>query len=366
MTPTHMVFSVSLTSILLGTANLELLGVAAIASLLPDIDTSKSFIGRLFFPISRRLETKTVHRGITHSFFATGVITLLSYPIALMGYHHIWHGLILGYFFGWFGDVFTKSGVEAFYPSHGRLIIPRNPKLRLSTNSNAEWFLLMVLCAIAIISININSAGGIIRSFNQALGIPSGAIETVKAESSLYLLNVKVKGRNTLTEQPINQSYEVIEPLTADDLLVKDEQGNIYSIGNSQSSQIQASQMKVERISPIKTEIINLTFDDEEISPILTQLTQEIIKSNSLSKERLTNLSLLPISRTYLTGTLMVHDAEDLIIPSQIETFDTITLQPGEVGSARLTSASPLEVMKLLSDYYVSGSLIVRIIKVNS
>ncbi|MGB5596572.1 MAG: metal-dependent hydrolase, partial [Crocosphaera sp.] len=246
MTPTHITFSLAMTSIMTGTANLELLGVAAIASLLPDIDTSKSFIGRLFFPISNWLENNTVHRGITHSFFATGVITLLSSPIVLYGYPQVWHGLILGYFFGWFGDVFTKSGVEAFYPSHGRLIIPRNPKLRLSTNSNAEWFLLMVFIAVAIISININSAGGIIRSFNQALGIPSGAIETVKAESSLYLLNVKVKGRNTLTEQPINQSYEVIEPLTADDLLVKDEQGNIYSIGNSQSSQIQASQMKVE------------------------------------------------------------------------------------------------------------------------
>ena len=44
MTPTHMMFSVSLTSIVLGTANLELLGVAALASLLPDIDTSKSYI----------------------------------------------------------------------------------------------------------------------------------------------------------------------------------------------------------------------------------------------------------------------------------------------------------------------------------
>ncbi|HAC62886.1 MAG TPA: metal-dependent hydrolase [Cyanothece sp. UBA12306] len=342
MTPTHMMFSVSLTSIVLGTANLELLGVAALASLLPDIDTSKSYIGRLFFPISSWLEANTVHRGITHSFFASGVVTLFTYPIALSGYPHVWHGLILGYFFGWFGDVFTKSGVEAFYPSHGRLIIPRNPRLRLSTNSNAERFLLMVLVAIAIISININSAGGMIRSFNQALGIPSGAIETVKAESSSYLLNVSVKGRNTLTEQPVNATYEVIEPLTAADLLVKDEKGLIYSIGNSQQSQIQASQMKVERISPIKTEIINLTFDDEEIAPILSQL---------------------PSDRTYLTGTLAVHDSEDLITMASLNTFDTLTIQPGEMGTARLVSASPEKVMKLLGDYYVSGSLIVRHVK---
>ena len=75
MSVTHAALSVSLTSIVLGTANPEVLAVSAIASLLPDIDTSKSFIGRLFFPISRWIETRTVHRGITHSFFATGVIT---------------------------------------------------------------------------------------------------------------------------------------------------------------------------------------------------------------------------------------------------------------------------------------------------
>ena len=36
-----------------------------------------------------------------------------------------------------------------FIPVEGRLIIPRNPHLRLGTRSRAEWFLLMVLVAIA-------------------------------------------------------------------------------------------------------------------------------------------------------------------------------------------------------------------------
>jgi inner membrane protein len=225
MSLTHAAFSVSLTSIVLGTANPEILGVAAIASLLPDIDTSKSSIGRLFFPLSSWLETRTVHRGITHSFFATGIVTLATYPLAVLGYAHLWQALILGYFWGWFADVFTKSGVEAFYPSRGRLIIPRNPHLRLGTGSRAEWFLLMVLVAIAILSININSAGGMIRGFNQALGLPSGAIETVNEDASRYLLTAHIKGRNAITEMPVDGAYEIIEPLTASDLLVKDSSG---------------------------------------------------------------------------------------------------------------------------------------------
>ena len=347
MSVTHAAFSVSLTSIVLGTANPEVLAVSAIASLLPDIDTSKSFIGRLFLPISRWIETRTVHRGITHSFFATGVLTLVTYPLAAVGYSHLWKALILGYFWGWFADVFTKSGVEAFYPSRGRLIIPRNPHLRLGTRSRAEWFLLMVLVAIAFVSININSAGGIIRGFNQALGLPSGAVEAVSEDTSRYLLTAHIKGRNAITEMPVDASYEVIEPLTANDLLVKDSTGLIYRVGQSQECQIIASQIRVERGKPITTKVSNLVLDDEDIYTAIAGLPQE--------------------GRTYLSGTLTIFDAEDLTLPSHLDRFDPITLQPGsDIAYARLVSANPSEVMQLLGDYYASGNLIVRSISVSS
>ncbi|MFM6061271.1 MAG: metal-dependent hydrolase [Microcystis panniformis] len=339
MAITHVAFSTSLTSLALGTANPEVLGVAAIASLLPDLDTSKSLIGRLFFPLSRWLESHAVHRGITHSFFATGVLTLATYPLVIFGHAQLWYALILGYFLGWLADVFTKSGVEAFYPSKGRLIIPRNPNLRLGTGTNAEWFLLMMLVAVAIISININSQGGIIRSFNQALGIPSGAIETVSEDAPNYLLRAYIKGRNAITEEPVNGGFEVIEPLTASDLLVKDDGGTVYRVGSSQECQIIASQIRIERLSPITTEVQTIVLNEED--------PQEAIAS-------------LPPERTYLTGTLTITDAEDLSLPTHPEKFDTITLQPGAIAYARLTSASPQDAIALLSDYYASGNLIVR------
>jgi inner membrane protein len=373
MSLTHAVFSVSLTSIVLGMANPEVLAVSAIASLLPDIDTSKSFIGRLFLPISRWIETRTVHRGITHSFFATGVLTLITYPLAPLGYAHLWKALILGYFWGWFGDVFTKSGVEAFYPSRGRLIIPRNPHLRLGTRSRAEWFLLMVLVAISVISININSAGGIIRGFNQALGLPSGAVEAVSEDASRYLLTAHIKGRNAITEMPVDGSYQVIEPLTANDLLVKDSTGMLYRVGQSQESQIIASQIRVERGKPITTRVSNLILEDEDIYTALSQFAVSRGRfapaasgaEFGVGKEKLrtTNSEL----RIYLSGTLTIFDAEDLTLPSHLDRFDTITLQLGsDIAYARLVSANPQEVMQLLGDYYASGNLIVRSITVNS
>lgn len=341
MSVTHIAFSVALTSITLGTANPEILGIAAVAALLPDIDTGKSSIGRLLFPVSSWLEKRTVHRGITHSFFASGVVTLAAYPLSLLGYSQLWYGLILGYFFGWFADVFTKSGVQAFYPGRGRMIIPRNPRLRLATGSNAEWFLLFILVVVSVMSISINSGGGLIRGFNQALGLPSGAIETVNEDASRYLLRVRVQGRNAITEQPVDATYEVIEPLTVSDLLVKDEGGTVYRLGSSQESQIIASRIRVERVAPVQVKIENIFLEDEYL-------------------DRLVNLT----GRVYLTGTLTIADGSGLSLPTHADRFDTITLQPGNIAYARLTAASPQYVIDKLGEYSVSGHLIARIINV--
>jgi inner membrane protein len=340
---THAVFSVAFTSLGLGTANPFALVVAALASQFPDIDTSRSVIGRILFPVSRFLEKRHPHRSVTHSFFASGVVVIATYPLLYFWDTLYWKALILGYFLGWFADVFTKSGVTAFYPSKVRMIIPANPRLRLGTRSNAEWFLLFILVAISVLSINLNSAGGLLRGFNQVLGLPSGAIETVNEDASRYLLAVTVKGRNAITEQPIDATYEVIEPLTANDLLARDERGIVYRIGSSQECQIVVSQMRVERSGPVRVEIENLTLEDETLE---------------------TALSRFVTRRVYLTGTLTIEDAEDLSLPTHIDRFDTITLQPGSVAYARLTSASPGEIIDKLGEHSVSGNLIVRIVHV--
>ncbi len=343
MATTHTAFSLTLTSLALGTANPVALLIAAVASQFPDLDTSKSTIGRIFFPISHFIEKRLPHRSITHSFLATGIFTLVTYPITFVAKPLYWQALVLGYFFGWFADVFTKSGVAAFYPSKARLVIPGNPRLRLATGSSAEWFVLFILVAIAILSIHINSAGGIVRSFNQALGLPSGAIETVNQDASRYLLTAHIKGRNAITQEPINKSYSIIQPLNQNDLLVKDELGTTYRVGNSQESQIVAVIMKIERVAPITTTVTNIFLDDEDLYEKIAALPQE---------------------RTYLSGTLTIFDADGLIIPTHIDRYDTITLQPGsDIAYARLIAASPQDVVRLLGDYYGSGNLVVRIVE---
>jgi inner membrane protein len=342
MSQTHMALAVAATSLVLGTADPVVLSLSAVCSQLPDIDTTKSFSGRVLFPISSYLEKRFVHRSITHSFLALAIFAVLVFPITFFGDRY-YLGMVSGYFWGFFGDVFTKSGVALFYPSKVRAICPANPRLRLATGSSAEWFVLFILIILAILSIQINSAGGIVRSFNQALGLPSGAIETVNQDASRYLLKAHIKGRNAITQEPIEKDYEIVQPLNQNDLLVEDEMGITYRVGNSQECQIIASQIKIGRVATITTNITNLFFDDEELYE---------------------KIAALPPESTYLSGTLTIFDADGLIIPTHIDRYDTITLQPAsDIAYARLIASSPIDVLRLLGDYYASGNLVVRIVE---
>ncbi|MES1026232.1 hypothetical protein ABN584_25380 [Gloeocapsa sp. BRSZ] len=92
---------------------------------------------------------------------------------------------------------------------------------------------------------------------------------------------------------------------------------------------------------------------------------QELQLAEQVVAEVLAQYQSSMTERTYINGTLSVEDAEDLVVPTHADSFDTITLQYGrEVGVVRLESASPIEVLSLLGDYYASGSLIIRKVEV--
>jgi inner membrane protein len=348
MNSTQAVFSVALTSLAMGTADPVLLGTAAIASQFPDLDTSKSWIGRLppLSLISCWIEKRYSHRTLTHSFLFSLGLGVVTFPISFW-HQSLWIAINLGYFLGWYADNFTKQGVCAFFPHPGRLVTPGNPRLRLSTGSSAEYFLLVVLVCGAIAIINLNTSGGILKAFNQTLGLSSGAVEIVAAEQNQYLLMAQIRGRNTLTQQAVQGQFEVVQPLTQTDLLVKDSQGRLYRAGETQESQILITQVQVQRQGTVKSSVREIRLEDEAIADALSRIPQS--------------------DRIYLSGLLTVEDAEDLVPPNYPDRFNSIRVQPGSgIASVHLEAASPAEVLRVLGDYSASGSLIVRSIHVQS
>ncbi|NJM66360.1 MAG: hypothetical protein HC851_12215 [Acaryochloris sp. RU_4_1] len=197
----------------------------------------------------------------------------------------------------------------------------------------------VLLGTAAISIINLNTSGGILKAFNQTLGLSSGAVEIVAAEQNQYLLMAQIKGRNTLTQQAVQGQFEVVQPLTQTDLLVKDSQGRLYRAGETQECQILISQVQMQRLGMVKPSVQEIRLEDESITDAIAQLPQS--------------------GRVYISGLLTVEDAEDLVPPNYPDRFNSIRVQPGSgIASVHLQAASPAEVIRVLGDYSASGSLI--------
>ena len=74
--PNHIVGGIAITGISLSFWDINIfsnsiyLGLCVFSSLLPDIDHTKSVMGKIFFPLARYLDKNFGHRTITHSLTA--------------------------------------------------------------------------------------------------------------------------------------------------------------------------------------------------------------------------------------------------------------------------------------------------------
>lgn len=154
-------------------SSVEYFGFSVFCSLLPDIDHSKSIIGKMFYPIARFLDRNFGHRTITHSLLFLTVICLITafiehllsdeYNFTLICFFSIFSHFIL--------DLVTIQGIPLFYPFfRNPCVIFGNPAYRLKTNN---WRSELVALAIFIL-IGVSCVGlfknGFWTSYNRTFG----------------------------------------------------------------------------------------------------------------------------------------------------------------------------------------------------
>lgn len=336
MSLTHAAIAVSTVSISLGSAEGAVLATALMGSQLPDLDTSESFAGRALYPLSRWLETHYPHRSVTHSFLATGAIAVASSPLLTFCHWHYWVALVTGHFTGWFADSFTKSGVACFFPSTARMVIPGNPRARLRSQSPAEYWVLAIACLLAIISVNLSSAGGVSEQFGRAFFSDTATAAGVfhKYGSSQKVM-VQVEGMNIATSQRVSGVFVVLEANDRD-LVAEDSTGRIYKIGTAPDANIQPLS--------IKTQLGDkLTIAAQE------QSLQEVAVSDWLKR--------LP-QNAYLSGSLLLDDMADVQIPIAVSSYRTLRVFGGQL---ELSNARPGEVSAVLGQFWIlTGKVLVR------
>ena len=339
---THMVFSATATSVILGTANPAILTISVIAGLLPDIDVSTSIAGRIFPWVANYLEKRFSHRSCTHSIVASAVVAGFAYGCVFLlkgKFFGVASAITIGYFFGWFLDCFSKAGVEMFWPSTDRYVCPGNRTLRIKTGSPAENVLLVFLVAIAILSFNINANGGIMNQFNRLMATPSGVTEVYDKSGSTHLIMAHLEGVRSSDREPISGDFTIIES-KGQDFIVQSTDGKMYKTGIDPESQIIAKYITADVNRPAIVNIEPLTLDDDPLGASLEKFNHRG-------------------AMVFLSGEIKIDDAEDVHYTPDPFQFLSIKLS---AESLRLETAPLSKVLDYFSDQYATGQLQVRII----
>jgi inner membrane protein len=341
----HLLISGTAASLLLQTADPVLIVVGAIGGLLPDVDVSTSPAGRLFPWISGYFQETMPHRSMTHSIVASAVIAIASYGTAIFipKLIPIASALTIGYTFGWFADCFTRGGVEMFWPSPVRCVCPGNRNLRLKTGSNAEYFILCILVAIALSAFSINSKGGILTQFNRLIASTSGVQGVYNSSGSTHKIVANIKGVRAGDRSKVDGQFQIIQPNGSGFIVLEPNTNKLYKASTDPDSQIIIEQITADVGKAAITTIESVFVEDQVIG-------------EAIGKFNRTNTNV------FISGDLSVEDFDTSILPRDPYQFKFIDASPSNIK----LEAAPLKVvMKFLGDEFASGSLQIRSITSN-
>ena len=177
--PNHITGGFAITGVIAALLNVNILesrlliAVVILGSLLPDIDHTKSLIGKTFYPLAKFIQRHYGHRTITHSLLALVVLTIIANliqrtycpdtPITLVfGVAYTSH-LVL--------DMVTIQGIPLLYPfKRNPFVVPGNPNLRLETNNMRQEMLAFSFFLVIGFSMRPLMANGFWTSYNSLFG----------------------------------------------------------------------------------------------------------------------------------------------------------------------------------------------------
>jgi len=236
--PTHITFAEFIYLLILTTlgVSLSLVNalVIAVSSLLPDIDTQASIIGKTFPFISARIERRFGHRTLTHSIpFILGV-AFLTLPLILWN-SSLYACFITGYASHPFLDTMTVNGVRLFYPFSGaKCVFPfevNNPhRYRIQTGSKGEK-MLAALFLIGCIPTSMIAYEGYERFVRTAQQNIEAAVRDYNEFSRDHLVVARVVAHNAITKQPFSETVEIVGALNPHTLVFKGSDAGLHTIG---------------------------------------------------------------------------------------------------------------------------------------
>ena len=330
MALTHAVISCAGISLILTTNDPIHLALAIAGSQLPDLDTSSSTIGQILFPISNWIENRFPHRSVTHSLIATTVLAILSAPLYFYFDWKTWLCLPLAHLISCFSDVFTKQGVQLFWPHPAWCISVSNPNRRLQTGGTGEYWVLAIAAAVLAIALNLSNSGGPTAFVGNTLGLRVNAVDKYQQNSASNHVWAEISGTFATDSSRADGKYFLVAA-DGNEFIVSSQKGQIYKTGEN----IISDRLTVEVGKPASSSVQSLEFDEEEFSIVP-----------------------IPNAAVFISGEVLVDDPELVKIGTDSKQFTVAKL----TGDSLTFTYCPLEkAIALLKDQIISGSIEAKI-----
>ncbi len=205
--------------------------LAAIASLLPDIDLPPARIGRLFWFVSVPLERRFGHRTLTHSAIGIAAVALLAAPLWFVSPLYFWSA-VGGYWSHLWIDMLNIRGVDLFWPSPVRLVTPGNRNWRLAVGSKGEMVLLAGLLGLTVALYPLSHLGfrdalqALLKSFDIA-------VEQYARVSGTHWYELELTATDNLTLERISCRCPVVGTWKNGFIILH--QGQVRAVGKSEA-----------------------------------------------------------------------------------------------------------------------------------
>jgi len=206
-------------------------GLAAVASLLPDIDLPTSKLGRVFFFISTRLEREYGHRTVTHSLLAVAAVAVLASPLLYLDKASWFWAVVGGYWSHIWIDMVNLRGVDLLWPSPTRDVFPGNPRYRMETGSKAEMVLFVCLIGFSALLYPVSGIG-IRAGLQHMLGNFEMAYETYQKGAGKHWYTLKLEGRYNLSLKQVKAECQVVGTWKKGLIVIED--GELRAVGESE------------------------------------------------------------------------------------------------------------------------------------
>jgi len=198
--------------------------VAAVsASLIADLDSRQSIVGRLFPYLSGPLEHWVGHRTATHSLLAQATVGIAAYFLLPFGF---FLALVAGWVSHSIADMMTPSGVAWFWPSRVRCVLPGNEQYRMNVMGWGELVFAGIMAVLGMVFMLLAQAGegtgGLIRS---AIGDITAAREQYDAEKGRNAWTLRIEGRDNRSFEDVDGEYPVRGPWREGGFIVDSENG---------------------------------------------------------------------------------------------------------------------------------------------